>query len=206
MSESDSDLRGMVRLLASVSDRPKVSPKRAFAIAGLILVVAGCAPPDPRQSGFRREREGVVAEWDPETGRLKKIELDRDKNGKMDTFSFMDGTRFERIEIDLDENGIIERWEYYVDNKLTKVGSSSRADGVPDQWDYPSPEGSLARVEFDLDRDGHIDKWERFDPPHVSGGSPILREVGLDLDAEGRAARRLLYGADGSFQGVVKDR
>ena len=173
----------------------------------VVLVACGAAcsePPDPRRTNFRVERDNVKAQYDEKTGRMKRLEVDTDKNGKTDTWTFMDGTRIDRIEIDRDEDGKIERWEYYVDNKLEKVGSSRRGDGVVDEWAFQGPTGVVARVETDLDRDGRIDKWERFDPPLTPGAAPTLREVALDPDASGKPATRLFYNARGEFERVEK--
>lgn len=79
-----------------------------------VLAVAGCsAPPDPRRTNFEVRREGVYAKYDPKTGRLAKLDVDTNKNGKIDTFSYRDGTTLHRIEIDQDEDGKIDRWENY---------------------------------------------------------------------------------------------
>lgn len=155
--------------------------------------------PDPRTTKLRVERDTVKAQYDDKTGRLKRLEVDTDKNGKIDTWSYNDGTRIERIEIDKDEDGKIDRWEYYSGNKLEKVGTSSRGDGVVDEWAFQGPTGALARVEADTDRDGRVDKWETYDPPSTPGGTPILREVATEPDRSGRPTRRLLYKPDGSF-------
>jgi hypothetical protein len=169
-----------------------------------ILAVACDAPPEPRLTKFRVERGNVKAQYDDKTGRMKKLDVDVDKNGKTDTYTYMDGTRIDRIEIDKNEDGKIERWEYYVDNKLEKVGTSTRGDGVVDEWAYQTPAGNLLRVETDTDRDGRVDKWETFDPPTAPGGSPVLRTVTLATDPSGQPSRRLIYGPDGAFQRVEK--
>ncbi len=169
-------------------------------VALCLLAIACDSPPDPRRTDFKVERNGVKAEYNPKTGRLKRLEVDLNKNGKIDAWTYMDGTAIDRIEIDKDENGKIDRWEHYVNNKMVKIGTSSRGDGVEDEWAYPSPKGFVERVESDTDRDGKIDKWENFDPPQKQGGAPVLRSVSMDPDGSGRPTRRLLYRADGSFE------
>jgi hypothetical protein len=176
---------------------------RAAALGALLLAAAGAAcsdQPDPRFSSFRIEKPGVAAQYDEKTGRLRKLEVDLNKDGRIDSWTYMDGARIDRIEIDADQNGVIERWEYYVDNKLDHVGTSRLGDGVVDQFAYQGASGALARVETDSDRDGKIDKWENFDPSPTSGGGPVLRSVALDPDESGKPTRRLLYSADGSFE------
>lgn len=130
---------------------------------------------------------------------MTRLAVDANKNGVMDTWSYMDGARIERIEIDKDENGKIDRWEHYVSGKLVRVGTSTRGDGVEDEWAFQDANGYLARVETDTNRDGRVDKWESYEPPQQPGGRSILRTVSLDPDGSGRPTRRLLYRADGSF-------
>jgi hypothetical protein len=172
---------------------------RSSLLAFCAFQVACNSTPDPRLTNFRVQRGNVTAQYDDKSGRLKRIELDSNKNGKIDTWTYMEGTRIDRIEIDRDEDGKIDRWEYYVDNKLSRVGTSTRGDGVVDEWAYQRADGSLERVETDTDRDGRVDKWENFDPPQKPGGPPVLRSVLMDPDSSGRPTRRLLYRPDGSF-------
>jgi hypothetical protein len=174
-------------------------PLCVATLATLLVVAAGgCAePPDPRRTNFRVERGNVAAQYDDKTGRMKRLEVDTDKNGKKDTWTYMDGTRIDRIEIDRDEDGKIDRWEYYVGNKLEKVGTSTRGDGIVDEWAFKNTAGFLQRVETDTDRDGRVDKWEAFELR--SDGQSILRSVSLDPDPSGRPTRRLIYDAAGEF-------
>src|SRR5688572_23057249 len=118
--------------------------------------VACKAPPDPRRTNFKIEGKAdgrsVMVQYDDKSGRLKRIELDQNKNGRMDTFSYWDATRVNRIEIDADEDGRIERWEHYAEgNRLEKVGTSSKGDGVEDTWSFPDSAGLVLKEEFDTD-------------------------------------------------------
>jgi hypothetical protein len=167
--------------------------------------------------GCRAETPSTIEPvYDKLTGKLQLLKYDANKNGKVDTWSYMDGTRVLRIEIDADEDGRIDRWEYYGDGqKLEKVGMSRANDGKEDAWSYAAPDGSLeridvstrrdgkvtrseyydkdalARAEEDSDGDGKIDKWEWYE-----GGR--LAAVGLDTLHRGAPDRRFVYGADGS--------
>lgn len=172
---------------------------RAVGLICAFQLACDSTPP-PRLTNFRVEKKNVTAQYSPDTGRLIRLEVDTNKNGRIDAWTYMDGTRIDRIEIDRDENGTIDRWEHYIDNKLTRVGTSTRGDGVEDQWAFQSAQGHLERVETDSDRDGRVDKWENFDAPHKPGGPPILRAVSMDPDSGGKPTRRLLYRADGSFE------
>jgi hypothetical protein len=182
----------------------------AFLTLSLAGVVAGaCHPPpeDPRRTGFRLEREGAAAQYDEQTGRLTRLELDTTRDGRIDTVTYMDGTRVERIEIDRDGDGLVDRWEYYDGGTtLVRVGTSSLGDGRVDEWSYPDVSGHLSRIERDTTRDGRVDKWEHYEPPLVPGGPPVLRVVELDVEGIGRPTRRLRYHADGSFDRVEEVR
>src|SRR5215213_320258 len=173
-----------------------------IASSVVVAAFAGCnAPPDPRRTNFEiRGKEGV-AKYDPKTGRLKKIDIDQNKNGRIETFSYWDATRLILIEVDKDEDGKIDRWEHYGDqNKLASVGSSSKDDEVEDTWTYPDGSGFLARVETDTNRDGVVDKREIFIPRDGAPDGRVLSIVELELDKSGQPARRLHYRADGSFE------
>jgi len=161
---------------------------------------AACAPPDPRRSNFEvRSKEGV-AKYDPKSGRLQRLDIDQDKNGRIETFSYWDGKRLHRIETDKDEDGRIDRWEHYDDqNKLVRVGSSSKDDQIEDTWAYADAAGFLARVDSDTDRDGVIDKRETFIPKPGAPDGRVLVTVDLGLNDAGKPSRRLYYRPDGSF-------
>ena len=175
--------------------------QKLLATFVIILTLSACqSPPDPRRTNFEiRAKEGY-AKYDSKTGKLQRLDADQNKNGRMDTFSYWDGSRVLRIEIDKDEDGRIDRWEHYgTDNKLESVGSSSRDDQVEDTWAYPDSTGFLSRVETDTDRDGQIDRRETFVPrPGISDGR-VLSMVETGLNQSGTPSRRLYYRADGSF-------
>jgi hypothetical protein len=166
----------------------------------LLAVLCACqSEPDPRKTNFVVDKGNVKARYDPGSGALKKLEVDTNKNGRIDSYTYMDGTRIDRIEIDRDEDGKIDRWEHYKDGNLASVGTSTRGDGVEDEWAYQNAGGALVRVETDTDRDGKIDKWQAFDPPATPGGPPVLRSVGMDEGHTGGPTLRMLYHPDGSF-------
>ncbi|MEO8680206.1 MAG: hypothetical protein ABI665_14240 [Vicinamibacterales bacterium] len=170
----------------------------AFIVIAATTLPACEAPPDPRRTNFKIEKPGMMAQYDEKTGRLKKINIDQNKNGRIDTWSYWDATKVILIEIDKDEDGKVERWEHYdgAGNTLTRVGSSSKGDGVEDTWTYPDESGQLSRVETDTDRDGSVDKRETY----VAGpGGRVISMVELEIDKSGVAARRLYYRPDGSF-------
>ena len=108
---------------------------------------AACSRPEPAKTVTGNAQ--IQGHYDPETGKLVSITYDSNKNGKIDTWSYMDGARVIRIEIDKDEDGKIDRWEYYTaDQKLEKVGYSRANNGQPDAWAYQGSDGKLARVDL----------------------------------------------------------
>jgi hypothetical protein len=160
-------------------------------------------------------RDRIEPTYDGHTGRLRLLKYDSNGNGKVDTWSYMDGTRVLRIEIDRDEDGAIDRWEYYGEEQtLEKVGYSRANDGKEDAWAYLKPDGSISRIELsshrngkinrteyfekgqivraseDTDDDGQIDKWEEY----IAGR---MTSVAFDTTHRGTPDRRLVYGADG---------
>lgn len=152
------------------------------------------------------------------------LKYDSNGNGKVDTWSYMDGARVVRIEIDRDEDGKIDRWEYYgPDQKLEKIGSSRAQDGKEDAWSYPGPDGLIVRIdvstlrdgtvtriehyqrdvlvaaEEDSDEDGKMDKWENYDGEH-------LASVAFDTLHRGTPDRRLIYGPNGTARVEVDEK
>ena len=171
------------------------------SVSLFIAVAVGCTPPaDPRRTNFEIRASEGVAKYDPKSGKLQRIDIDRNKNGRIETFSYWDGARVHRIEIDQDEDGRIDRWEHYsVQNKLERVGSSSRDDAVEDTWTYPDEKGLLARVETDTNRDGAVDKREIFVARSDAPNGRVLSVVELELDRAGHPGRRLHYRPNGEF-------
>lgn len=193
-------------------------PGRVFRVvaAGALLTAACGAGPDARR---------VVPSYDEFTGRLLRLSADQNGDGRIDQWTYLDGTRPIRGEADTDGDGRVDRWEYFDSaSTLVLIGTSSRNDGVEDTWTSAAPAadgethvarsrqrdrrldrheyfraGALARAEEDTNHDGAIDKWEHYD-------GAVLREVGFDTTFKnGRPDRRLLYDAQGRFVKVEKD-
>lgn len=192
-------------------------PGRAFRlVAAGALLTAAC------DAGVGARR--AVPTYDAFTGRLVRLSADQNGDGRIDQWTYLEGTRPIRGEADGDGDGRIERWEYFdAHSTLALIGTSSHNDGVEDTWAWPAltsdgemhvarsrqrdrrmdrheyfRDGALARVEEDTNGDGAIDKWERYE-----GG--VLREVGFDTTfSSGRPDRRLLYDAQGRFVKVEK--
>lgn len=177
------------------------------------MVCPACS--DSRQA---RVSETTRPTYDKATGKLKELTYDANHNGKIDTWTEMDGSRPLRSRIDRDEDGRIDRWEYYDESgALTKVGFSRTQAERPDAWAFSGPDGQVARVdssstgdaaridrrefyekgvlvrsESDTNGDSRMDQWETYE-------AGALRTVATDNNADGRPDRRLTYGADGAL-------
>ena len=178
-----------------------------ICICAVGITLQACSDPEKA-----RIRETTKPTYDKATGRLTQLTYDANKNGKVDTWTDMDGTRPLRSRIDLDEDGKIDRWEHYDDKGvLTKVGFSRKQDGTADAWAFAGPDGKVVRVEIsstgndtkidrwehyeagamvraeeDTNADGRADKWETY----VNGA---VRTAAMDENADGQADRRLTY-------------
>jgi hypothetical protein len=193
--------------------RSGISPNLQRWASFLVLAIAISHEACDRSS---RKPHGQIAPiYDSKTGRLQLLKLDSNGNGRIDTWSYMDGSRVVRIELDQNEDGKIDRWEYYDEGKhLTKIGYSRSDSGQEDAWSYADANGEVVKVELsgkdgrirrtehydrdhlttaeeDTDGDGRIDKWETY------GGGRLLT-VAFDTTHRGTPERRLVYGADGS--------
>jgi hypothetical protein len=188
---------------------------RACAAGGLLfLSVAlsyGCA------ARPERSPERLQPEYDQSTGKLKLLKYDSKGDGKVDTWSYMDGPRIVRIEVDRDGDGRIDRWEYYrADRTLEKVGFSRANDGKEDAWSYAGPDGSVVRIDVSTHRNGTIDRVEHYEADVLvraeedTDGDGVLdkwetyegsRLASISFDTthhRGVPDRRLVYAADGS--------
>jgi hypothetical protein len=163
----------------------------------------------------KSQQPQIAPIYDNKTGRLQLLKFDSNGNGRVDTWSYMDGAHVVRIEIDQNEDGKIDRWEYYDEQKhLTRVGFSRADTGKEDAWSYAGADGSVVKLELagkdariartehyehdqlvsaeeDTDGDGRIDKWETY-------AAGRLRTVAFDTLHRGTPERRLTYAADGS--------
>jgi len=165
----------------------------------------------------------VVSSYDPLTRELLRIDVDTNRDGVIDTRTYMRGTVAYRTEVDGNADGRIDRWEYLADGALHSVGSSSGDDGVEDTWAAVEAVGGerrvdrallrdrraarrefyrgevLVRAEEDSNGDGHPDKWEVFEDGK-------LRSVSFDsTQVAGRPDRRLIYSAAGQFDHLEAD-
>lgn len=187
--------------------------RRLLGIGIAVLTAAGCANPQPEAA----KTTTTKPTYDKTTGKLTELTFDRNGNGRIDTWTDMDGTKPIRSQSDLNEDGKLDRWEYYDDQgKLVKVGLSRSDDGRPDSWAFSGPDGTVARVEVSSASDEKaIDRWEfyrgaeliRVEQDTNADGRPDnwdsyengnLKTAAVDENADGRPDRRLTY-SDGAL-------
>lgn len=166
----------------------------------------------------------VTPSYEPTTGRLIQLSADQDGDGRIDQWTYVDGSRPLRGEKDVNQDGRIDRWEYFgAQSELVMVGTSSQTDGIEDRWTWVAPingEGrvdvstlrdrridrheyfvkdALVRAESDTNGDGRIDRWDRYE-------GAVLREAQFDTSfAAARADRRLLYDPQGRYVATEAD-
>lgn len=170
-------------------------PSAVQGCLALIIVsaLAACSNPEVEQA-----KKTTVPTYDKKTGKLTQLTFDRDHDGKIDTWTDMDGKRPIMSRIDLNEDGKIDRWEYY-DEKgvLYKVGFSRKDDGKPDAWAYKGPDGNVSRVEISSTGDEKkIDRWEHYDGSLAgpNGDATVtLVSAEEDTDGDGRPDRWETY-------------
>lgn len=184
-------------------------------LCALLAFSLSCSPP--------ADKAGISATYDSRTGKLTELAYDSNHNGKVDTWTEMNGNRAVRTRIDQNEDGRIDRWEYYDDrSKLVKVGLSRSDTGTADAWAYAGDDGKTRRIEIsstaddkkidrwehyvgetitsaeeDTNHDGTIDKWESYE-------AGVLKTASFDENGDGKPDRRLSY-ADGTLVAVDSD-
>lgn len=139
---------------------------RSALVLIVIATLFGC-----RDAGKDRLRETTKPTYDTATGKLKELTYDANRNGRIDTWTDMDGTRPLRSRVDRNEDGRIDRWEYYDGNGgLAKVGFSRKDDGKADAWAFSGADGRLERIEISSRGDeNRIDRREYYDPSRATG-------------------------------------
>jgi hypothetical protein len=143
----------------------------------------------------------ITPVYNEDTNRLERLTSDRNGDGKVDTWAYMDGRVLRRIDIDRDADDVVDRVEHYLlppnpdpraplgGVQIATVEESAGPDRlVVRREQYEA--GVLDRVEEDSDADGRMDRWEE----HVDGR---LYRVTFDLHKRGIADRRMTYAGGG---------
>jgi hypothetical protein len=197
--------------------RCRFASSTPLMLAACVIAAAasGCvqdpkdAPPDQRVETKGNAR--LKPEYDA-SGTLRKIEYDRNNDGKVDAWGYMDGSRVVRVETDENGDGQVDRWEFHretpavqassqtgdpVDRTIERIELSTRFDGRVSRKEYFNY-GVLTKVEEDTNGDGKMDKWETY-----RDGS--LSQLELDTKGRGTPDRRLIYRPDGAFDHIETD-
>ena len=137
-----------------------------------------------------RIKDTTHATYDKTTGKLTMLTYDMNKDGKIDTWTYMDGTTPIRSEIDSDEDGKIDRWEYNTpDGKIDHEAYSERHTGVPDTWVWKDAAGRPRRMEYSSATTGKVYRWEFYE-------NGKLVRVEEDDDGDGKVDKGELHDGD----------
>lgn len=189
---------------------------RLFACGGLAaLSLTACSPASSDAPAAQPAQPQGTAQLKPEyddSGKLQKLEYDRDKDGKVDTWGYMDGARVVRVEVDENGDGKVDRWEFHradaasgtsgaaapgVDKTVERIERATKFDGTVSRREF-FDNGVLTKIEEDTDGNGSVDKWETY-----TDGS--LSVMALDTAGRGTPDRRLVYRPDGSMDHIEAD-
>lgn len=159
-------------------------PKALQHSALLLSVLAFACVPDQERE---RLKQTTQATYDPSTGRLQRLTYDANKNGRIDTWTYMDGKTILRSEVDRDEDGAVDRWEYHAaDGSVERIRTAEDddGDGKPDRWETYI-DGRIAAVAFDENTDGRPDRQLNY----TSGGT--LTTIESEPDETGKFTRKV---------------
>lgn len=181
------------------------------------IAISACFPLSACKDPLKEQlKQTTIPTYDPTTGKLKELTFDFNKNGRIDTWTQMDGARPVSCRQDLNEDGKVDRWEYYdATGTLVKVGLSRQDLGAPDTWAYPNAQGLIERVEVSsTGKEKEIDRWETYKDNLLVGvkedtnddGRPdtfqeyengTVRWASFDENFDGVPDRRLTYNPAG---------
>jgi hypothetical protein len=184
---------------------------RPFRLCAVLLAALAAACSSPERE---REKAGIRPTYDKTTGKLTELTYDSNHNGRVDTWTEMDGARPLRTRIDRNEDGKLDRWEYYdPGGQLQKVGFSRKDDGKADAWAFSAADGKIERIEISSAGDEKkIDRWEHYDASGLvraedDGNADgvadkwetykagALKTAAWDDNADGKPDRRFTYEA-----------
>ena len=175
----------------------------ARALLAILTAVAAIACADAEKERLIRT---TVPTYDKTTGKLSQLTYDADRNGRVDTWTSMDGTRPLSSRVDRNEDGKIDRWEYYDETgALVKVGFSRKDDGNVDAWAFSGSSGQVERIEFSsTGSESAIDRREYYSPSHSDTTQPTLVRADIDANTDGRIDRWETY-EDGALHTIAYD-
>jgi hypothetical protein len=152
----------------------------ALCLLPFALVTVACSDPERE-----RVKATTQASYDTATGKLAEITYDKNKNGKIDTWTKMNGGTAVASRIDTNEDGVIDRWEDYdAAGKLIKVswtrakppagtGAAPTEAGKPDAFAFIGADGVPERIEYTEVSD--VTKKEGVVRREIYQGTKLLR-------------------------------
>lgn len=150
---------------------------RRLSVLAALLMLSGCSSNCPGSEAARIKATSIPT-YDPKTGKLTRLTADLDKNGTIDTWTYMDGTNILRTERDRNEDGKVDFWEFNLpDGKglIDRTEEDTNGDGIPDKWDR-FREGAIFQSEWDDNHDGARDRrWT-----YGAGGAVVSIETRPD--------------------------
>ena len=180
-------------------------------------------------SGSTTEAAAKVKSEYNESGRLTRLTYDRNGDGKIDTWGYMDGSRVVRVEADENGDGKIDRWEYHTDpkgstgsNGSTGSTGSTGSKGSTTSSSADAGDVTLERIDRATKFDGKISRREYFEhgvltriEEDTDGDGKIdkwetysagtLAIMAIDTKARGIPDRRLIYQPDGTLSRIETD-
>lgn len=117
--------------LAAYSGAARLARALWWLVCGSLGLAAGCSNADRD-----RVKATTQANYDRATGKLTEITYDQNKNGRIDTWTKMDGSRPVSSEIDTDEDGKIDHWEEYGPDGTLRIV----------RWERPKPPNAADRT------------------------------------------------------------
>ena len=165
---------------------------RLFACGGLAaLSLTACSPASSDAPAAQPAQPQGTAQLKPEyddSGKLQKLEYDRDKDGKVDRWEF------HRADAASGAGGGAAPG---VDKTVERIERATKFDGTVSRREF-FDNGVLTKIEEDTDGNGSVDKWETY-----TDGS--LSVMALDTAGRGTPDRRLVYRPDGSMDHIEAD-
>ena len=159
----------------------------------LRLSVSACVADNPGFIGCSQrppespEAAGVKATYSKASGKLELITYDTNKDGKVDAWSHMDGTRLVSMEIDRDFDGVDRPLGPLLGGRRPREGgvlARERREGR--RVGLSGADGQVARIEVATRRDGKVNRVEFY-----GGGLARAEE---DTDGDGKPDKRETYG------------
>ena len=167
---------------------------KAVSLAlGLVVISFSVSCSDPNGDAAR-VKATTQASYDYQSGKLSEITYDQNKNGRIDTWTKMNGSLAVSSRLDTNEDGKLDRWETYgPDGRLTKVDFERAPPrdpahpnpvyiGQPNATAFIAADGSIERIEyFELSPAGQRDVLLR----EFYNAAKVLTRTEEDSDGDG---------------------